>query len=586
MKNDFLVEIARDVNGIAFTAFGKTLAQMGQKLAPRTPPNLPTVLIDELRQGNPSPNSVLDATNRVSQWVLGNDLHPYLNAAILGPSGEPLRLIFSIENELRRHADLGDVLADIPLELLLLPGDIVPLVLSPKIAAFIHLLDKLPCAQTSITQRNPPLRVLMVHSNPQELGGAVPDPFQIRQEILQSGQHLGSGLVEVDVLSRKTGNGVKGLPTREGLWEQLRDVSRSYDILVYLGHGDRAQSREDLPPLGLLYLETTNGVAGDPVTADILAGELYNNPVPVVLLMGCLTAADLPTGLGTQILARMPKAMRGNQGVAQALVNSSSGVQIAIGMRSKLESDDARHFLQAFFESLLHDKPGNIEAAVHAGRRKLHAVSPYYASWSAPMMFRVLSDEPMFDFLASPPAITIDAKDQGYRTLFWNWLAGRSLSKDMPEPITSLTQGLKDLETQLKQTIQTRAPLLMPEWQIGLRDQTIKLPIQLYGQLNVDKLEGNLVVDGEGISIVKVESSPELRIGYLLYPAIDGSQVHFRIERKSAGSGPLPQGLLMDAFLKLGSATSVRYPVNLSELKSHPHSMVCPGNSVVIVPAP
>jgi hypothetical protein len=589
MKNQFKIVLTRDPNGIALTAISKNLPQAGKRLTVRGVPSFNAFLIDELRQGTPKLASVVDASNKLSDWLLGPDLQAYLDAAILGlQNNEQLHLIFDVDRQLREDANVREALADLPLELLQLQGDNVPLVLNSKSAAFVHLLDKVPYAPTSTTQRYPPLRVLIVQSNPVDLGGAVPDPGPIRQQIVNLGSGLGPKLVEVDMLSRQPGEGVIGLPTPEGLWNLLASAPLPYDILIYLGHGDRAQNRDDLLPLGLVYLEVPDGTKSEPVTADRLAQELQNHPVPVVLLMGCLTAADLPANQKDGILAAMPRAMRGNQGVAQALVNSSSGVQIAVGMRYKLESDDAKHFLSAFFKSLLKDHPGNVEAGVHAGRQKLHAISTNHGSFSAPMIFGTLRDEPIFDFLASPPALTLDERDQAFRAVLWDSLKRKSMSKITPEDIKSLTDALEDMEKFIVNNMVPKAPLLMPEWRLVQEDQKITIPINLHGPgpLNLEELEGKLIVDGEGVNIEKVKGTPNLAGNYQVLTDENGNQASFQIKRCHSATGPLPPGPLMDASITLGPARGVTYPVTLSWLKPKPKLMICAGNNVIIVPTP
>jgi hypothetical protein len=576
---NFEIRMTRDLDDlIAFTAFAKNLGEGGEPLTPRQKPQIAPDLIEKLQQGNAQPASIEQMKTLISNWLLGGDLKPPLETAIMNLNGDNIRLIFHIDDRLRKDAILGDLLADLPLELLVMPGDIVPLALNPKVSAFIHRLNRVPAAQTATMTHSPPLRVLMVHSNPPTLGGQVPNPSSIRKRIIE----LGKGLVEVDLLCSHDGEGVIGPPTRDGLWKAM---ANQYDILVYLGHGGREQLFEDLLPLSLIYLESPDGQKQDPVRADVLAARLLNNPVPVVLLVGCLTAAEVPAETLENLLAHMPAAMRGNQGMAQALVDSSSGVQVAVGMRYRLESEDACFFLEAFFDSLLASKPGNIEAAVHAAREKLHSFSNCTASFSGPVLYRVLSDEPMFDFLASPPQVMVNPLYQRVRNTIWKIFANLSWSNN--EMLQTLTDALSKAEGDLVQDTLQRAPLLMPTWQLGKQNETVQMPLTLYGELNVDELEANLIVDSPDVDIESiVASNPVDAAGFSVLTKINRNRAYFRIQREQPGHSPLPAGTLMDVKLKLGPSNGVLYPVAIDVKKIHPKKLICPANNVVIVPTP
>src|SRR5437588_433233 len=165
MSNDFLVEIMQELNGqLALMVRANNIPQVGQRL-PRQPFILETRLIDQLRRGDALPALVQQVTATVSAWLLGNDLQAYLIAALA--SGR-MRLVFSMDVGLRA------ALADLPVELLELGGGVVPLALNPHVCAIVHLLDKVGVPQNSPSARNWPLRVLMVRSNPPDLGGSVP----------------------------------------------------------------------------------------------------------------------------------------------------------------------------------------------------------------------------------------------------------------------------------------------------------------------------------------------------------------------------------------------------------------------------
>jgi len=138
-----------------------------------------------------------------------------------------------------------------------------------------------------------------------------------------------------------------------------------------MGHGDVFQVYQGLPPVNVLQLESDDGSVHITVPSDQLAIQLHERPVPVVLLIGCLTAADIPPDMKEGVASLIPQWMRGVQGLAQALVNSESGVQLAVVRVYMLETTDATRFLNAFFKESIGNSAGNVEAAVHAARLEL-----------------------------------------------------------------------------------------------------------------------------------------------------------------------------------------------------------------------
>jgi hypothetical protein len=580
MTERFELKLDRSGDQIDFTAFGRHIPEAGTALQPRQRPGVDLDQIERLRQGDAPLGTVTQLSQLVSSWLLGLDLNPQLETAVNALGEEQLRVIFHIDERLRKDAELGDLLADLPFELLTLQGDIVPLVLSPRIAAFIHRLSKVPSARPAGMPRTAPLRVLMVHANPLSLGGQVPSPAPLRDAIEALAAEVGPNLVEVDILTREAGPGVIGEPTRDGLWQALR--GGIYHVLVFLGHGGREQLRDDVLPLALLYLESEDGSRQNPVRADVLATELHNNPIPVVLLVGCLTAAEVPAGERDSVLGAMPVAMRGNQGMAQALVNSSSGVQVAVGMRYRLESDDALDFLGEFFESLLRTEPGDVDAAVHAGRERLHAADRFPGTYSAPVVYRVMGEEPMFGFLAAPPQVVVKEKFQKPRTIFWQMIAAAGSE----ETVQAAGTALANVDAELVADMVAQAPLLLPVYQIAGPNEAVEMPVRLHGTLTPDVIEGKLVIEGEGVAIAGVVASDAARnSGYRVLPEIEGSEAFFRIQPRDDHDGsPLPEGEIMTVTVQVGDRTGVVYPVRIEILEVEPHAVIGPVNNAVIVP--
>lgn len=359
-------------------------------------PALEKNVTDQLRRGEATPGQIMWVTEQVSRWLLNQELNQLLRDSLdRQQTRHSLRLRLRIDRTIR--ADFTDV----PFELLGLDVEGSSrdnLLLDPGMASIVHLVP----GDSVLPIRAAPLRILIIHSNPEDLGGLVPSADEVCADIKTL---LPSDSVEIDLLSSKPGS--DGPPTVEEVQKRLRD-SPDYHIMVYLGHADVVK-REDMI-LNVLYLERGNTFQELP--AERL--KAFCN-VPLVLLVGCLTGTESKPLL-KRIQRDLPNYMRGSQSAAQALVASRMGAEVAIGMRDRLEAKDAIIFLRTFFQSLLHDDPGNVELAVRAARDEL-ASHPY--AWSAPMIFRKNGDEPTFDFALH----TVEEETDEF-----NWSSGRSLT--------------------------------------------------------------------------------------------------------------------------------------------------------------
>lgn len=544
----------------------------------RNAPALTANELDELRRGTAPPPTVYNVISGVSQWVLGADLHALLVAA-LNQVQDPLRLIFEV-----RAPQSYSVFSDLPIELIQLQQAVNPLVLDHRVGSIVHLLPKVGSPPAMATANGWPLSVLIVRSNPHDLGGAVPAALPIRQQVLNI---LPEPFVNMDILSREVGPGVKGLPTRSGLVRQLQRAS--YDILVYLGHGDLIATHADLPPIGALELENQDGSAHDPMAANQLAAALHNWPVPAVILVGCMTAADLSAAAHQVIDPVIPKWMRGSQGVAQALINSESGVQIAVGMRFQIETADARVFLEGFFTSLLQDRPGHVEEAVRAGRNMLNLLGQQGYGWSAPMVFSTLASEPLFGFLATSHQCPAAELYNNARAIFWRAVSQIPLSLRTPEQINPLLDSLEKLNQEINQNVAAGVTRLVPTQLEVLPGQTGEFPVWLHGALNVEEVEGRLVVGGQEGTIGVITPSQELlQQGYQVLTQREApNQALFVIKRFDNQANPLPTGApLFRVQVTAGNSAGVVYPVNIEGLRTDPPQLVCPGNDAIIVPRP
>jgi hypothetical protein len=370
---------------------------------------------------------------------------------------------------------------------------------------------------------------------------------------------------------------------------------QTYDILVFLGHGDIREGFEGLPPVSVLQFETPDGKSAETKTAAQLKVELQNRPVPVVLLAGCLTAAQIPPGEQASLRESFPLWMRGNQGVAQALVAGDSGVQVAIGMRHRLETSDALVFLKAFFKALLEDDPGDVQGAVQAGRRELFANAPFPPSWSAPVVFHRLTPEPLFDFLRKP-APKVDARDRMQderRGAAWEFLkglprAGRNGSA------TFAYQTIGAAEADVRTRIQASGvPLLMPSRAEAGAGETVKVGVELVGALAARELRGKVIFNDPALRAKNAHRTAALgAAGFRAMIDVDtAGEVAFTIQHAPAAPAvpavaALPAGPLLEFELDVGAAVPALYVMTVDELALNPGGPTRGwSNAVIVSPA-
>lgn len=589
MSHEFLIDIAPNGAALRLNLRSKQpgVPEAGKPFN-REPPDIPAESLSRLRSGSAPLPVVDDVAARVSSWLLGNDLQHDLNA-VLDRQGEPVRIVLSVNDE-----DLREKLSDLPFELCSLSGGaVVPLALNRRVASIVHLLPKVGTPPSAPNAGVWPLRVLVVRSNPLDLGGGVPAAAPIRDGIYGIIDHhpgLRRDLVQVHVLSGEQDGDLAGPPTLERLQRQLQKMD--YDILVYLGHGDVSQIPGRMP-VGVLQLEAEGGAVHVTVPVDQLTMLFHQRPVPVVILAGCLTASEVDAGLREDVERNISQWMKGSQAVAQALINSESGVQFAVGMRYKLDTTDAHRFLLGFFKSFFSEEPGHVEAAVRAARQTLKLGPANSYSWSAPVLFRSLGQEPMFPHLATPPEAVYPnvEQQQSLRSIFWD-----TLSK-IPWKLRGTLQSVVDQShTQLavadRQYVQAFVaqglPLLIPGRVEATHEGEDVVPLELHGNLSVSALRGDVVFGSDQMKVTSVRATPELLdAGFQVLSLAAGGQASFYIERTEGGDiRRLPEGRLLEISFSLGTAYQVVCPVNVGVRKVEPGGPLYAGNNAVIIPPP
>jgi CHAT domain-containing protein len=539
----------------------------------------------ELESGEPRVETVAKVVLQISQWFAReeNDTFRLKVREALSYDG-PVRFIF------RLHEELAQQFRTIPLELCNFEDQ--PLAFKPNVRSIIHLLPYQPNAPSSIAQAYP-FRVLVVRANPRASGGAVPRAAELRQSILQIGTELAPGAVEVDLLSRDE-EGAIALPTFENFRQCV--LGKKYHVMLFLGHGELRSEGS------ILKFEQEGGDRAKDVWPFNLRDVLSKNPVPVVLLAGCLTAAvgpakpDEPEWLGNWL--------RGNQGMAQALLSTETGVQLAVGMRYKLEDRHAKILIHSFFRSLLLTNKGNVEAAVKSAREALNE-KPGATAWSAPAIYRnrnkrdaSMAEEPLFEFLLRPPGDTIDPVDlvlQGQRASTWRHLSQWTGLQRSPLMLEFPRKFLLEWEQSLIQRATERKSVVLisrPKPPAGALDvletlpsATVEVPLYWSGSAAVKLLRFEAAIDGPAVSENKIKMSDNLKdLGYSWREVKEDDKIYFEIyQRAGVASQPLPAGTIATMHFKLGAETGVVYAITLSAI-SDPNLPICPIPNAIVVP--
>jgi len=606
MSDECRIDVRSQGTGLELEVFNSALVP-NPRTCPRERPNLTQDELDKLRAGNASPSLVDDITARVSQWLQLPDLQDL--PTILGfaaADDKPRRIIFNVSNV--RDERLRYELADFPIEMATAQGDVLPLSLHARVGSIVHQLPKVGTPRVSAAT-GWPLKVLVVRSGPANLP-AVPPVAAIAQTIRTLNPALtGANGVQVDVLSTEVGGPFAGPPTKEAMREQLGKAS--YHVLVFLGHGDLRDTAGSTIPVGQLQLETPNR-RHDPFDGKRLSGLLHEFPVPVVLLVGCLTAADLTAEQLPEVEAELPKWLRGSQGVAQALINSTSGVQCAVGMRYRVDGSDAELFLRKFFESLLVPRAalppqharrwlGDVEHAVKTARSALHQLGNQPLGWAAPVLFRTLGTEPMFPFVAAPPSYEIADDQRQARSEIWQALAEidwGTRANGGAGLYGRIKKMIENLDEEVLLDVEEHAALIMPkrlEVDPGTLNPapaktTCNVTITLFRSIAVETVAGSITETSQKGVIQNVALTAAARAaGFSITRQrehLQSAVVPFQIRHDSGAAAMLPAGPLLTIDVAIGSSFEAVYPLNIEALRSLPSVTLSGVANAIIVPVP
>jgi hypothetical protein len=275
--------------------------------------------------------------------------------------------------------------------------------------------------------------------------------------------------------------------------------------------------------------------------------------------------------------------MRGNQAMAQALVNSASGVSFAVGMRCKVEDDDAQKFIKAFFESLFSLEVGNLEMAVRAARRELYGDKPQSSCWAAPVVFSSLPSEPVFAYLKKPTLeLTKEITLQlDLRREFWRLLAAMPIAQRPGALTDAILANRNALETEMLK----QGAVLTPEMEDGVAGQTLAGRITLRGALVCEFLQAKIATSSD-LEVTAVRPKPALANSAfrVMYDPAEPCVFHIHLKDPHRAATLLPIGELIEFDVKVSSDAGRVCPVNLELLATDAEQRFWPGMNAVLVP--
>ncbi|MEI6417841.1 MAG: CHAT domain-containing protein [Sphingomonadales bacterium] len=254
-------------------------------------------------------------------------------------SGVRIRLSFDLT-----QAGIAEVSA-LPWELLRKPDETQPLLVSTQTVLVRGLEGPKPIMLRPL---NPPLRVLLIQSNPEGTGA-----LKLSAESLNISKSLARlPNVVVDEVE----------PVAETILDKLAD--EAYHVIHYMGHGDFEADRG-----GMLLLEKADG-SPDLVSAAKFASWLSDEPLRLVFLNAC------ETGTTPQFAGPHPFS-----GVAAALV--ANGVPAVVAMQFPITDTSALAFSRTFYERIAKGDP--VDMAVAQGRKALF--DDVDTEWATPVLY-------------------------------------------------------------------------------------------------------------------------------------------------------------------------------------------------------
>ena len=546
----------------------------GKKTLQRPKPALSQEQLDALRGGESLEATAQPLADEISDWFLGKELAKRLGKSLGGQ--DSVRLVF------RMNRDLPAELGDLPVELVTLPNMPIPLILHPRVGSIVRI-PPLIQMEAATEARDWPFRVLLVRSNPEDLGGSVPEAMPIVEQIRQAAKDRGlpDGAVQVELVSSET-NGADLVS-----WARFREAlgSGPFDVCVYLGHGD-LQAVPPGPPVGYLQFEAAHGK--EAIDARRIAAELAQHPVRVVVLAGCLTAAAADAADAEAVERReelgrkLPEYLRGAQGVAQAIVGEAP-VELAVGMRDLLEVNTATLLIGSFFQNLIKDHPGDVERAIREARSDLFGAGRFPPSWSSAIVFSKGS-APFFEFMREDPAQSAFLADrqkdfelvrvfrQNAQKLFLEAVGDRS-------PFLAALAVASEMDKAAAKGDAMVRPKL-----VQAATGKVEIPVELVRSLDAKRVTGKVTISGDDSTIDRLVVDPRLKAAdFMFLHSEDGSKANFSIDADSAGSLPLAEGPLFTIEATITSPAPAVHEVVVTRARCEPETTVWSGMDVIAV---
>jgi len=450
--------------------------------APYLAPNL----VDALQGGSPTASERALIEDAVTTWLLGahaqgaagNGLRQHLLSLLNPPPA--LGPAVNAEVSFVYDRDLSGSILPLPLEMTRLQID--TLALFGRVRAVAHVLTSADTA-TQRAAADWPLRILLFRSSPRGLDAVpylAPIVGQLNAQIAQAADRL---------RIREVTSEAAGAPaaTFARLAQEIK-VFRPH-VAVFLGHGviDGRKSYLAFEGQQSQYV---------PVEAADFRIMLQNGAadlgVPLLVLVGCLTAgaAQAPADPALAAVGGAPTPSRplAFLGFAQEVIQSSLGVTVSIGMRARIDADEAKQFIVDLFEGLTSGaSPGDIGAAVKHARVQLASANPGTLGPWIPMVMQAKDQPSPLAFLSRPytkPALVVDQGLLARRRAIWAGLFDAAVAKlAMPR--------LEDLRIQYEVDVATSAhgnPMLQPAFSQHAGTEPV-LQLQLTGQLDTEMIE-------------------------------------------------------------------------------------------------
>jgi len=571
MTLDLAVDIVLDgPNGIKLK-----LSEPVKRAVTRQMPVLDADQMNALRRGDSLEANVAPLVEAVSAWFLGKDLVKPVQQALNGKND--LRVVVRVERQLL------SALSDLPVELLSVPGKALPLALNQRVTSLVRVL---PVVGTTppLDEHDWPLRVLIVRSNPPDLGGGVPPATPIVERILGEAKAAGlpDGSVQVDVLTSEA-DGAAAVT-----WDAFRDAlkQRRYDICVYLGHGDLEPAVPGAPPVGRLQFESAENRNHSPAVARDVVSAFALHPVRVVLFASCLTAAAVPKNdeereLQQRVTENLPLWLRGAQGVAQALVDSDAQVELAVGMRDRLEVDQATRLIGSFFRNLIKVFPGDVERAIREARADLFG-QPFPPAWSSAIVF---SKGPVarFEFMTEKPAQAVFSAEK-QKSLDGVKQIRQATAQAYIQATTdgASAVGMLGIGAQLYAAAAGGDPMIRPRF-LATKAGDVELTVELLGKLTIARLRGKVSIGGDNVAITDEVRDERLKGLVEFNSGHDGPTATFSMDVDGPNPVEIAAGPLFTLKATIGSVAPAVHEVTVTRAATEPEDLVWSGMDFIAV---